>query len=839
MFRSVVVFCLLTPCVFAATYYVDANNLSPEPPYDTWEKASANIQNAINQTVDGDIVWITNGTYVLSAEISITNAITVQSVNGPVETIISGNTSNSCFVLSDACVISGLTIKNGQATEGGGVHCLSSASVVSNCVISDNSADYGGGMFSGTALNCRVFNNSATSDGGGFYSTDVYNSLIVSNFSISYASAASRGNIINCTIADNTSGRYGVTLNGCIIKNSIVYYNEHSINGEIYGSDVYSSCKDSGYETDCIRDAPLFISGYQLADNSPCRSAGNYDYVIGEDLDGNAWRNSPSMGCFEVTAPVYINLVGPTNICAGTLASYQVEVVGSDEDVVVSFDDGWEMTNRFLIDKAWNSIGYFNVVVSVASNSYSLGRSITQHISVVSQNESVVYVSEKTGDDLLGGTSWEKAKRSIQAGIDAQYVFGGKVLVSNGVYNVSQPILVNNSIKVIAGSDPSLTVVDAGRKCSVFMLKGSGSTISGMTITGGDYDHFAYPSDVTYGGGVSCDNGNHIITNCVISGNKASYGGGGVFGGTVYDSVISNNGVANRNGGGLHGTMAYRCVIKDNMAGSGFGGGAYGGYLESCLIIGNHGSTGGGGLCQGEAVNCTIVNNTASSCGGVESSVVKNSIIHGNTRDFFGPHNLGGSSTFNSCSPDVSHGSNGNITNTVLFVDVAAENYRLSASSPCINAGHNDYTSTTDDLDGNARIVGEVVDVGAYERQDAGTDFDSDGIADLWEMNHCEGRHFTDPTTTSSNGVNNLRQAYIAGLDPNDPDSEFTTDVLLGGILQWQPSVSGRVYSVQWSTNLLDGFQPLETEIPWTQSSYTHSNAPPCIYYKVDVQLVE
>lgn len=55
--------------------------------------------------------------------------------------------------------------------------------------------------------------------------------------------------------------------------------------------------------------------------------------------------------------------------------------------------------------------------------------------------------------------------------------------------------------------------------------------------------------------------------------------------------------------------------------------------------------------------------------------------------------------------------------NEPLFVDPAAGDFHLQASSPCINAGANSDAAGPTDLEGNPRISGDVVDMGVYEYQ--------------------------------------------------------------------------------------------------------------------------
>ncbi len=115
-------------------------------------------------------------------------------------------------------------------------------------------------------------------------------------------------------------------------------------------------------------------------------------------------------------------------------------------------------------------------------------------------------------------------------------------------------------------------------------------------------------------------------------------------------------------------------------------------------------------------------------------------------------------------------------------------------------------------------------------------DIDSDGLPDDWELLYFGGETNANPSAIASNGLNTVLQAYIAGLNPTNSDSFFNTALTNGYVVQWN-TTSGRVYSVWSTTNLLDGFQTLETSVPWPRWSWTDSVERAGNYYRVDVTL--
>src|SRR5262249_25912142 len=131
----------------------------------------------------------------------------------------------------------------------------------------------------------------------------------------------------------------------------------------------------------------------------------------------------------------------------------------------------------------------------------------------------------------------------------------------------------------------------------------------------------------------------------------------------------------------------------------------------------------GGGASESALTNCTVIGNSAMTGGGADTSAMNNCILYYNTGANFSESS--GCDVGDDCPPTpwlnsccvmpMPQAGIGNITNAPLFVDAANGNFRLQLDSPCINAGNNEYVSSSTDLEGNPRISGGTVDMGAYE----------------------------------------------------------------------------------------------------------------------------
>src|ERR1044071_2045432 len=357
----------------AAVRYVDLNSASPMPPYTNWTTAATNIQDAVDLAAPGDELVVTNGTY---ASVTVSNYITLRSVNGPQFTFINGRKLSGCAYLADEAIISGFTLTNGLAGNGGGVYCENPYAVVSNCVIVGNSAiSYGGGAVGGTLNNCTLMGNSA-GQGGGFY----------------------RGTLNNCTLTGNSAQYGGGGADGdgydfipSILNNCIAYFNT-AAKGANYGFCILNYCCTTPLPTrgmGNISADPQLASVSHLSAASPCRAAGSKDYITGTDIDGEPWASPPSIGCDEYRPGVVIGALSVgitaafTNVAAGYPVSLTGLIEGRTSASVWDFGDGSRATNQPFTSHAWTAPGNYTVVLTAYNESVAAGASGTVTIHVV------------------------------------------------------------------------------------------------------------------------------------------------------------------------------------------------------------------------------------------------------------------------------------------------------------------------------------------------------------------------------------------------------------------------------------------------------------------------
>jgi hypothetical protein len=796
----------LTIGAWADTWHVSTNSPS-DGPGTTWDNAFHSIQSAVNAASEGDTVLVTNGIYALNSQITITEAIYVESINGAAVTIVDGQNNHRCFNLgTNACVLSGFTVMNGAELygNGSGVYCENTAPVISNCVFtgnsagdkngavsrkgggiyggtvynstfSDNSASYGAGCHGSTLNNCRLLENSAFRSGGGSYSGTLNNCLLVGNSASSSGGGSYDGTLNNCTISANSAASGGGSRNGTQ-NNCIIYGNS--------GGNAYLSTLNNCWTSD-----PLFVDSaggdFHLLSRSPCINAGSNELVVADsDLGGHPRTIgiAVDIGAYEfqdwlaITNPddISISVPGETSMyaLAGTNAACIGQIMAwtnwanGEGGTFVSTAGVWQAIVPLALHDNYIIVTGTNETGEMVSDAVTISQQPTLH-----NGYSPIHYVSPSGGDIWPFTNWVGAATSIQ---DAIYTTtpGDTVIVADGSYTNGASIAITNAITVKSVNGPDTTIVDGQSSYRCFSLGDSACILSGFTIANGTSDK---------GGGVYCSNITPMITNCVLTGNRATSlydGGGATYYGTLNNCTLSNNSAQSDGGASYGGTLSH-CTISGNS--SHYGGGSYAGTLNYCTLKGNSSAQYSGGGCYRSTLNsCILTGNSANFGGGSSRSTLNNCTLSGNSASYFG----GGSDkdTLNNCIifDNTINGSTLNScwTSDPQFMDAESGDYRLQVSSPCIDTGSNTIAPLGTDLDGNDRIIHGTVDIGAYEYAGFINDSDGDSVTDYNE--------------------------YVAETDPSDSNAWFHVSAISNNTVFFESS-SNRLYTLLWSTNLIEG----------------------------------
>ena len=325
--------------------------------------------------------------------------------------------------------------------------------------------------------------------------------------------------------------------------------------------------------------------------------------------------------------------------------------------------------------------------------------------------------------------SWDTAAPDIQSAIDVAPA-DGLVLVANGVYDSGSAlsadggtnrIVVPDTLTVQSANGPASAILQGGAGIRCAALAGSarlvGFGLTGAQGVGGVWGSGApatvengwiYGNAALRGGGAQ----GVALVNCILRENSAILQGGGAFDCFLQECELALN--AAENGGGASASALWNCVVISNSA-SDAGGGAADSSLRGCRVVGNSASQGGGAFGSDLSSSTVHGNRATAAGGGVHGGEVFNSIVSGNALDDGTPDNWSDSTMQFSCSSPLPAGI-GNTEDDPGFTDPDAGNFRLGEGSPCIDAGTNqDWMAAATDLEGTARIVNGIVDMGAYE----------------------------------------------------------------------------------------------------------------------------
>ncbi len=451
----------------------------------------------------------------------------------------------------------------------------------------------------------------------------------------------------------------------------------------------------------------------------------------------------------------------------------------------------------------------------------------------------VLYVDGNSANPTPPYADLSTAANTIQAAVDAA-TNGDLVLVNDGYYqdgfqtvangvpgigNVTNRLVISKQLTVQSINGPTAAYISGGGIYRCVYLT-NGAALNGFTLENGIAGYtnriglFGHSTVVGNGGGVcggSLSRG--VVSNCVLTANRATSEGGGAYDVALIRCQLNGNSAAM--GGGAFGCTLNSCNITGNSTADygvtgpaipqpNAGGGICDGTAMNCVVAGNKAGLGGGIYAVGKLINCTIVNNSAAFNGGVgygsynglTIDVLTNCLVYFNTAGTNDNYASTSSLVFDHCCTFPLPSGAGDLTNDPGIVDFAGGDFHLQSSSLCINSGNNSAVISGTDADGNARIAGGTVDIGAYEfatpasklsyawAQQYG--FPTDGSADL-----------ADP---DGDGMNNW-QEFVAGTNPTNAASVLAMTVAYPvssfnwTIVKWQ-SVDTRNYFLLRSTNL-------------------------------------
>ncbi|MCZ2392695.1 MAG: right-handed parallel beta-helix repeat-containing protein [Chitinophagales bacterium] len=692
-------------------------------------------------------------------------------------------------------------LSNNSIEEGGGIAIKSGTSYVINTKICGNQSlsSHGGGAYAYRAphsegveaffVNCQVTGNKAKGNGGGLrfahhfdggYGSDdvswyakfyLYNTTVAGNMATAGGGLDAYGRGSGATIEINNSIIWGnssmISSDRCVVNtNYSILDNQWNGDYNQYESPLFKN--DPSFAT-----APFTQGDYSIGQCSPAVNTGNNSYSIipkfdiqgksryigsidkgafeyqdgeilhgikwyvkeGQSGDGTSWatasgdlqaiiNNATCGDTILVAKGTYLpsrkadqlNVLSPNNRDNAFVLKSNISIYGGfiGNETNIAQRDLTDTLNYSILSGDFLGNDGLNPDANGLPNFTNNGEN-AYHILVLSNVTNIIL----DGFSISGGRATENNSLKVnKVNINRNR---GAGLTINQAYNIQ---IDNCTFQNSHASDNGGAIYTEKSKITIKNTK-------------------AINNKADYGGALGLNDGNSVITNCIIEKNRAYQKGGGIY--TTKNNLIidSNTIISNQaqEGGALFAnesvtTNLKYCKISGNRATDGGGGGIYNSSSSNLialnsLITGNVSTKSGAAIRNNNTatiIGCTIAgNNSYDGAGGIrnendKSQLVQNCIIYGN--------NLGVSGAGNYKYSLVQSGVTGNTiyTENPYFVNLPPYNtapfthgdFHTSGCWPVINNGSVDGISKfifNKDFDGNPRIKNDIIDIGVYETE--------------------------------------------------------------------------------------------------------------------------
>lgn len=721
--------------------------------------------------------------------------------------------------INSSATISGCRFLNNSASRGGGAHFLFGQPNIIDCEFEDNQATgfgWGGALYLGSLTGTTI-------SGTLFLGNTAYDSAGI-------AAQSSAFTVTDCTFTGNVGSRRGgaigslstvsLAVTGCHFESNVVSNPTDSNGGGIsvahgdtvilnstfvnnsadqFGSAVYAVHHDSLAVQNCNFTGNVSNNiGY----GSALMISGGTASVLGCNFTGNSGNVGAALGALNSTVTVawsgfHDNTVTGTDARGGAIA------VGSNGSVVAGL-------STFIGNSSsvrGGAIGIMDGAIDLQGCVFSANTAPNGGAMCIDSGEADLAACTFTGNSASesGGVIRSESTQlnmdnctfngnnagqhgGAIFGVDGHWTATACVFDSNSTLNLNPPSAGYGGAVLHMGIDGRLDLIECTFSDNSAR---SGGALAAAAVEFTMHECQFESNHATQGGGAALLQAitPMHVSDCSFVGNSATNTGGALS--MTWSGQIAVHGSSFVGNSAATGGAARSITTGPPVL------------FSACRFTGNSGTTTGSVLttqqsAQARLINCVAHNNTAAAGGGTfyvdgdpvtggsidlvsstvasnfgggivlsmhGSSEVRNSILWNNGGASF----AGGTVNVHySNIPDAASGI-GNISVNPQFVNAAAGNFRLSASSPCIDAGHN-WLLPTDTLDingngdttelwpldfaGNPRVtdnpkvnlggcspIAAVVDMGAFET--AGTphpvpiklvDLNGDGAVDVSDL---------------------------------------------------------------------------------------------------------